>query len=310
MRRFLKVLAILIGVIVLAIVLLYLLIPREKLMAMAAPKIDNIRVTDVRIGEEQATMFVLLDVSSKFIPVVLDSVKYDFQLYGQSVAHGEKNLEKTKNNGNKQTIKLPVSMNHNKTRELVRRQVREDEPVRAKIKAYCDLPLFGKEQIDIDKEVDMLIPALPGMEVTDLRIEDFGLDNMKMVMTMQIDNPNKFDYYIREMKMDLQLKDYMHTIGGTSKDLLIKAQQKTSIEVPATSDLQKPLKTTFKTLTGDHVWPYTMKSYMVLEPKSKVVGTVHMDAVKTGKVNVVQQVKKIIKNNKAEKKAEKEAKKD
>lgn len=157
--------------------------------------------------------------------------------------------------------------------------------------------------------MDIVIPALPGAQVSDLKITDFGLDEMEMVMTMELDNPNEFDFTIREMNMTLNFPEKMSSVGGTVKDYLVKARSVTPIQVAATADVKKPLKTTFKTLTGDHVWPYSMKSYMVIEPKSDVVGTVEMNSVKTGTVNVVSQMKKIAKNKKEEKKAEKEKEK-
>jgi LEA14-like dessication related protein len=306
MKQVLKVVAIIIGIIILLGAAAILIVPREKLIAYLAPTVENMRVTDARIGEEKATMQVQLGIKSGPIPVFIDSMAYDLRLFNKSVAQGHTSFEDESRQGRQQTLTLPVSMNHNQTRELVRRQVAEDEPVDVHMQVYCDVPLFGRQQFDVNERLDMVIPPLPGMEVSGLRIEDFGLDSMEMVMTMRIDNPNEFDFYIKDMKFDLQLKDYMTSAGGTGKDQLIKAREVTEIEVPAVSDPQKPLKAAFKVLTGDTKWPYTMKSYMEIEPKSEVVGTVRMNSVKTGSVDVVQQVKKLRENKKAKEEAEKE----
>ncbi|WP_181304080.1 hypothetical protein [Rufibacter sp. XAAS-G3-1] len=282
--------------------------PTKKLISFLAPEIDNIRVTDTRINEETATMNVLMDVKPSFVSTFVDSMVYDFKLYNTSVAHGQKSFERDANQ-QKQTIKFPMTMNHHKTRELVRRQVKEGEKVQAHMEAYADVPLFGRQKFDINEDLDMLIPALPGATVPNLKITDFGLDEMEMVMTMTLDNPNHFDFYIRDMKMTLNFPEKMSSVGGTVKDYLVKARSVTPINISAGSDVKKPLKTTFKTLPGGQVWQYNMKIYMVLEPKSDVVGTIHMDAVKTGEINVVQQVKKILNTKKEEKKAEKKEEK-
>ncbi|RNI21769.1 hypothetical protein [Rufibacter latericius] len=278
--------------------------PTRKLISLVAPEIDNIRITDTRIGEETATMNVLMDVKPSFLSTFVDSIDYKFKLFNKTVAQGQKSFERDANQG-KQVIKFPMSMNHNKTRELVRRQVKEGEKVQVFLKAFSDIPLLGRKKFDIQENVDIIIPAVPGAKVTNLKITDLGLDEMEMVMTMELDNPNEFDFYIRDMKMTLNFPDKMSSVGGTVKDYLVKARSVTPIDIKAVSDVKKPLKTTFKTLTGDHVWNYSMKSYMVLEPKSDVVGTIHMDAVKTGEINVVRQLKKIKETKKAEKKVEK-----
>ncbi|AKD04120.1 LEA type 2 family protein [Pontibacter korlensis] len=291
MKRALSVVAILVGVFILLAVLSFLLVPREKLISYLAPTIDNMRITDARIEEERATIQVQLDVSSKLVSVFIDSLAYDMQLYGTSVSKGQKGFDKDSKKGRTQTLTIPVSMNHNTTRELVRRQVKEDAPVQAHIKAFADVPLFGRQEFDINEELDMVIPALPGMEVTGIKVQDFGLDSMGMIMTMKIDNPNEFAFDIKDMKMDLQLKDYMTSVGNTQETKFIKAHDVTEIQMPVLSDTKKPLKAAFDVITGDTEWPYTMKSYMVIEPRSEVVGTVEINSTKTGTVDIVKQVK-------------------
>ncbi|ALI99925.1 hypothetical protein [Rufibacter tibetensis] len=308
MKKALKVTLLLLLLLIVIAGVIIVTTPTKKLVSLLAPKIDNIRVTDTRINEETATMNVLMDVTPSLVSSFVDSVTYDFKLYNTSVAQGQKSFERDASQ-KKQTMKIPMTMNHNKTRELVRRQVKEGEKVRAHIEAYADVPLFGRRKFDINEDLDMIIPALPGATVSNIKITDFGLDEMEMVMTMNLDNPNDFDFYIRDMKMTLDFPEKMSSVGGTGKDYLVKARSVTSIHIPAVSDVKKPLKTTFKTLTGDQVWKYNMKTYMVLEPKSDVVGTIHMDAVKTGEINVVQEMKKINNDKKAERKAEKAEKK-
>ncbi|WP_207432063.1 hypothetical protein [Sabulibacter ruber] len=309
MKRGLKIfLLVILGLIIVGGVVLATT-PTRKLLSLFAPKIDRLRITDTRINEEMVTMNVLAHVQPSLVSGFVDSMSYRLSLYGTQIAKGNKSFERDDRKGDAQTLKIPMTMNHNVTRELVRRQAKEGDKVQAYLQIFSDVPLLGRKKFIIEEDLDMVIPALPGATVTDLKITDFGLDEMEMVMTMQLDNPNEFDFYIRDMKMTLNFPEKMTSVGGNVKDYLVKAQSVTPIQIQAVSDVKKPLKTTFKTLTGDQVWPYSMKTHMVLEPKSDVVGTVEMDAVKTGEINVVQQVKKIIKNNKEEKKAEKAEKK-
>ncbi|WP_205499868.1 hypothetical protein [Rufibacter psychrotolerans] len=309
MKKGLKIgLLVLLGLVIVAGVVLATT-PTRKLLSLFAPKIDRLRITDTRINEETVTMNVLARVEPSLLSGFVDSMVYKLSLFGTKIAEGQKSFERAERQGNPQTLKLPMTMNHNVTRELVRRQVQEGEKVKAQLQIFSDVPLLGQRRFLVDTDLDMVIPALPGAEVTNLTITDFGLDEMEMVMTMHLDNPNEFDFYIRDMDMTLHFPEKMTSVGGTVKDYLVKARSVTPIQIAATSDVKKPLKTTVKTLTGDHTWPYSMKTHMVLEPKSDVVGRVEMDAVKTGKINVVHQVKKIMETKKEEKKAEKEEKK-
>ncbi|KAA9345841.1 LEA type 2 family protein [Adhaeribacter soli] len=309
MKRFLIFVAVLIGILILIGVVAYLVVPKEKLLAAVTPKIENLKITDAKIDEDNATMLANLNVHSRLVPIFIDSLQYEMRLFDQTVCKGHKRFDTSSKKGKVQTLSLPVTMNHNKTRELVRRQVKENEPVRVIMKAYTDIPLLGKHTFDIDKKVDMVVPALPGLKVKDMQIKDFGLDNMAMVMTMEIDNPNEFDFYIRQMNYDLVLKDFMISKGHIAKDYLIKARAVTPIQLTAKADTKKPLKNTVKMIEGKTEYPYTMTSHMVIEPRSDVVGSVDIHAVKTGSVDVVQQLKNVAETKKKKKKAKKEAKK-
>ncbi|RNI31945.1 hypothetical protein EFA69_05395 [Rufibacter immobilis] len=309
MKKGLKITLLVLLVLLVAGGIFFALTPTRKLISFLAPDIDHLRVTDARINEQTATMNLLAEVKPSLLSGFVDSVEYEFSLYGTPIAKGKKTFSRAEQEGKAQVLKLPMTMNHNVTRELVRRQVREGGKVQAHLEAYSDLPLVGPREFDINQDLDLIIPALPGQELIDVKINDFGLDNMAMTMTLLIDNPNHFDFYVRRYDVKMQLKDHMFTSGKLKKDYLIKAQSKTPIDIVATSDIQKPVKTAFKTIFGDKDWPYRMVTYSVLEPKSDVVGTVAMDNVKTGSINVMQQMKKIMKTNKAQKKAEKEQKK-
>jgi LEA14-like dessication related protein len=310
MIKALKVVGVAVGVILLLGLLAVAVVPREKLFTYLAPDIDQITVTNATITETTAKMDAQLEVTSRLVPVFVDSVAYNFQLYDQSVAQGRQQFPPDSKTRRVQKLVIPVTVQHNKARELVRRQLSEDEKMRARVKAWCRFPLLGSRQIDIDQHLDMALPVLPGAEIVGLKINDFGFDNMAMTMTMAIDNPNDFDFYLRKMTYTVRLKDYMVSTGQLDRQYLIKARQVTNIELPATSDMKRPLKATYKALTGDRDWPYHMKSQMVLEPRTGMVGKVYMNANKNGVIDVVdklKELKEIKKENKRREKARRNA---
>jgi LEA14-like dessication related protein len=308
MKKALKLLGVLAGIILLLGLLVVFVLPREKLFAYLAPRIDKITVANATITETTATMDAQLEVTSRLVPVFIDSVVYDFRLYHQSVAKGRQKFTPDSKTRQVQKLIIPVTVRHNKARELVRRQIAEDQKMQAHVQAWCRFPLLGVRQIDIDQDVDMALPVMPGAEIVGLKINDFGFDNMAMTMTMAIDNPNDFDFYLRKMTYSVQLRDYMTSVGQIDRPYLIKARQVTNIELPANSDMKHPLKAAFKALTGDRDWPYHMKSKMVLEPRTGMVGKVLMNADKYGKIDVVDKLKELKEIKKQKKRQEKDRK--
>ena len=142
-----------------------LFIPREKIIAYVTPEVKYVTVTKAVINDSTAQMDVELHVTSRILPVFVDSLAYNFLLYNQSLAKGSQKFTPGSKNGNLQRLIIPVSVEHGKARELVKRQVAEGEKLEARVEAYCRFPIIGIRRIDINRKVDMTIPVLPGADI-------------------------------------------------------------------------------------------------------------------------------------------------
>lgn len=164
MKKIIKILGLLLILLLVVAAVTVVVIPREKLITYVAPEVRYITVTNAVITETTAEMDVQLEVTSKLVPVYIDSLVYDFRLFGQSVARGSKKFSPASKNGKVQQLIIPVTLAQDKARELIRRQAAEGEKIKAHVEAYCLLPVVGLRRIDIDREVDMAIP-MPGTEI-------------------------------------------------------------------------------------------------------------------------------------------------
>ncbi|MDB5262948.1 MAG: hypothetical protein JWQ14_2229 [Adhaeribacter sp.] len=164
MRKAIKFIGIILALFILTGAVTLLMLPREKLVAYLAPEVKYVTVTNAVITDTTALMDVQLNVTSKLLPVFIDSLAYDFQLYNQSLAKGNQKFTPQSKRGNLQTLVIPVTVEHNKARDLVQRQVAEGEKLVAHVEAYCRFPLIGIRRIDINRKVDMTIP-LPASDL-------------------------------------------------------------------------------------------------------------------------------------------------
>jgi len=164
MKKALKIVAVVLGLLLFLGGVLILIMPREKLLSYITPDVRYVTVTNAQITDTTATMDVQLEVTSKLLPVFVDSLVYDFRLFNQSVAEGNQKFDRASKTGKVQKLAIPVSLDIVKARELVQRQMAEGKKIRAHVEAYCIIPVVGVRRIDIDREVDMTIP-LPGSEI-------------------------------------------------------------------------------------------------------------------------------------------------
>jgi LEA14-like dessication related protein len=165
MKKAIKITGIILALLILTGAAAVLIIPREKLITYLTPEVKYVTVTNAVITDSTAIMDVQLNVTSSILPVYVDSLAYDFRLYNQSVAKGNQKFSPDSKSGNLQKLIIPVTVEHNKARELVRRQVAEGEKLEARVEAYCRFPFIGIRRIDINRNVDMTIPVLPGANI-------------------------------------------------------------------------------------------------------------------------------------------------
>ena len=165
MRKAIKIAVVILALLLVAGAAAVLLTPREKLIAYLTPEVKYVTVTNAVITDTTAIMDVQLNVTSNILPVFVDSLAYDFRLYNQSVAKGSQKFTPDSKSGALQTLVIPVTVEHNKARELVRRQLAEGEKLQAHVEAYCRFPVVGIRRIDINRKVDMTIPVLPGSDL-------------------------------------------------------------------------------------------------------------------------------------------------
>ena len=164
MKKTFKILGLLVMLLLIAGAVFLAFVPREKLIHYLAPEVRYVTVTNAIITAKTADMDVQLEVTSKLIPVFIDSLVYDFRLFNQSIARGSQKFTSASKTGKIQQLIIPVSVAQDQARELIKRQVAEGEKIKAHVEAFCLIPVVGLKRIEIDREVDMTIP-LPGSEI-------------------------------------------------------------------------------------------------------------------------------------------------
>ncbi|PIQ20467.1 MAG: hypothetical protein COW65_14815 [Cytophagales bacterium CG18_big_fil_WC_8_21_14_2_50_42_9] len=169
MKTVIWVLGILLGLLLVLGAVGAFIIPREKLMSYVVPDVKYVTVTNAVITKTYADMDVQLEVTSKLLPVYIDSIVYDFRLFDSLIAQGNQKFMPTSKIGKIQKLSIPVSVDHNKVRELVKRQIAEGEKTQAHVEAYCRLPLVGIRRFDINREVDITLPIVPGANLAPLQ---------------------------------------------------------------------------------------------------------------------------------------------
>jgi len=276
MKRLLQITGILVSLLLIVGVAVYAFTPREKLLTYVVPEINNIRVTDINLNDQKATMKVHFEAASKIVPVFIYRLNYDFRLYGKSITYGQQSLTPKSQTRKIQSITLPVNVNYNQVGELVQQQIAKNDSVEALFQVNCDIPVIGRRAFNVVRKLPIVLPVLSAPKITAIKTEDFGFRHQRLVLTMAVNNPNNFDFYLRDLKVNVQLKAYLASAGSLRRDYLVKAHQAIEIDVPSTTAIER-LPADSLTWVSNFSGPYTLKASLVAEPASETVGTIRLN---------------------------------
>ena len=79
MKTAIWVLSIFLGILIIIATIGAYIIPREKILSYITPDVRYVTVTNAVITKTRADMDVQLEVTSKLLPVFIDSIVYDFR---------------------------------------------------------------------------------------------------------------------------------------------------------------------------------------------------------------------------------------
>ncbi len=260
---------------------IYAFTPRHKLLNYIAPKLQVIKVGNLRVVEDQATFQLHLQVNSPFLPVSIQQLQYHFKLYDQTLCQGNQTIV-VKSSGKKQPITLPIQLHYTPALSFIQRQVAEGVPVNADLQLRCQIPLVGSQTISRQEALAFTLPVLPTPEIINLEIEEMGFQHGRLILTLQVSNPNKFDYYLRGLSLNVQFPSYQAQAQNIGQDYLIKANQVTPIKIPSATALRKSdINTLFP---ANHAINYSLKTEMVLQPVQVAIDRIFFKTSGSGSV--------------------------
>ena len=265
----------------------YVFTPRAQLLHYFAPQINFVRISNLLIKENQASLQLHLQATSPLLPVYINNLRYNFKLYDQSISRGQQTLT-TKQNKKTQPITLPLRLNYLQTLPFVQRQLSNNLPVTARFTLLCQIPLLGNETIVLQQTLPFTIPVLVAPEITQVATEEIGFQHLRVILTLQVINENKFDYYLRDMSVKAEFPGYQAVATTIREDYLIKANQVTPIKIFSVKTLTKADKNLI--FQANRSLNYRLKTAMVLEPVQVPIDKISFNASSTGSLTVPQEI--------------------
>ena len=169
------------------------------------PEVTVRQIKPLAISFQEITLEMeLLIENPNPVEINLEGYDYDFLIEGSSFLKGTQNDPLSISANSSSTVKVPLTVNY---RELYKSlsSLQEDGESDYTIVTglHFMLPVLGKQRLELSHEGTLPHVQKPKFSLASLEIEKLTLGGADLLVRINAENPNAFDFTIREMKGEL-----------------------------------------------------------------------------------------------------------
>jgi len=99
-----------------------------------------------------------------------------------------------------------------------------------------DVPLLGERRVPASVSGTMPIPQRPGITLRDLRVDHLGFDGARVVVDVEVSNPNTFDLALDALRYDLRVDGRDWASGFLARSTRIGPDERATLSIPLELD--------------------------------------------------------------------------
>jgi len=238
-------------------------------------------ITDIEAGKIKIANAVTIQNP---MPVKIGANRWDYAVLinGIKVAEGARTTPFELPASGSQTLTLPMTVTVKQMDAVIDQmdQQGKDTAVYTFLNTiHTDVPIAGQRRIEYNFKEELPIVRLPKMRVGDIDINDVGLKNSGMKVTMQVTNRNSFPMRLEDGTYSMTI-DGKHTMEGRMQEVVTLPAKQT---VPVTMDMDmktgRAVKMGWKMLFDSKDTRYKLRFDGTIRSESKLLknSSMHFD---------------------------------
>ena len=235
---------------------------KDKAKEELAPRLERVENLNVRVSYDTAIVTGKMVIHNPApVPFYIDSISYNVKHSGDLLAKGHEELKETFPANGNQPLDLKLNVDFGLLdKRLVKLQKQDSMDLDFDLNLFYRLGALGTHKIPISSSVKIAVPKNPAIEMTGMKLKDFGLgDGIEVGVMMKIDNSSLDAFEIRNLVYDIQIEDFLDAHQKVDKTFQIKSKGPSFFEVPLQLGVKEGLKAGIKKTFGDKSWNYKIK---------------------------------------------------
>jgi LEA14-like dessication related protein len=248
-------------------------------------KVAGLKLTGLDLNGVDLNFDVQVDNPNP-VGISLAGFDYDLKLLGSSFVQGDQPMGmKLAANGSSQ-VQVPVRLGFQQLLNSYRQLKGEKEVgYQLDLGMGFEVPLLGEVRVPVSYQGEFPIPEMPAVSLSSLDVQQLTLSGAKLLLELEVDNPNSFSLLLNRLNYNLKLNGY--DVGGGLVDKQVKVQQdgRGRLSLPLNLDFAQAGRGLYSALLGSGV-RYDLSGSMEAASSNPILAPFQIPLDKQGNIDL------------------------
>lgn len=172
------------------------------------------------------------------VGISLAGFDYNFQLNENAFVKGEQTKGMDIESNDESTVQIPVSLTFSDIYRTFSSLKNQDSTTYHMACGFSfNLPVLGMTRIPVSKSGTLPLLKLPEIRIQSLTLEKLSIVEVDLNLSVEIDNPNGFAFFINAMDYHFDVDGITWLKGISNKNMQIGSKQSNVIDLPISLNL-------------------------------------------------------------------------
>ncbi|MCU7929593.1 MAG: LEA type 2 family protein [Candidatus Thiodiazotropha sp. (ex Codakia rugifera)] len=225
-------------------------------------KVTGVKVTSLDFNGVELAFDVNV-TNPNPVGIDLAGLDYDLKLLGSSFVKGEQPMALSVAANGTSQVELPMRLGFRQLMSSYQKlQHASQAAYEIDLGLGFNIPVLGKMRVPVSYQGEFPIPKIPDIKVKSLDIQKLTLSNAKLLLQIEVENPNNFSLLLDQLNYNLKLNGFNIGKGLLSQSVDIKQDGRGVISLPLSVDIMQAGMGLYSALLGNDGLKYELSGSM------------------------------------------------
>jgi LEA14-like dessication related protein len=248
-------------------------------------QVEGLRLTGLDMNGVDLAFDVAVDNPNP-IGISLAALDYDLKLFGSSFIQGDQPMGMKLSANGRSQVEVPVRMGFQQLLDSYRQLKGADEVgYELDLGMGFEVPVLGQVRVPASYQGKLPIPEMPSVSLSSVDVEQLTLSGAKLLLELQVDNPNRFALQLDKLDYNLKLNGYDVGGGVVNQAVKVKQDGRGVISLPLSLNFSQAGMGLYKALLGNGV-KYDLSGLMKASGSNPILSGFTIPLDKKGSVGL------------------------